>query len=314
VIHAVIYTASTAPQPLPLGAPLRAGVVSRDGRVTVWRDGQPTTLGVWTPGTEQTYQALQTRHGVLLLRAAESALLRPDGLLDLLGPHLGWPAAVDPSGDHVALFERHLGRNPMARLHLIDLASGDRGSLDWPSADDFPVVIALRDGTVFGQSRAAGGAGWSWRPGSAIESLPLRVVAVDPVTGAMAGHDQRPGVVVARPDGTTSRVDVSGAFGLAPGARALMQVDYEPPALRLIPVDGGEPTRIPLPQGVRPTLTAPMAPVWETESHLLSTVAGDHRLVGAPVVRLDVRTGAIEGVPLGDVPPHQVVLIQPLLP
>jgi hypothetical protein len=310
----VASSTSTARQPLPLGAPPRAGVVSLDGTVTVWRDGQPVTLGRWTGGADQTYQALQTRHGVLLVRSVEAALLRPDGLVDLLGPHLGWPAAVDPSGDHVALFETHLGREPLVRLHLIDLASGDRQSLDWPSPDDFPSVAAVKDGTVIGHSRAAGGAGWSWRPGSVIEPLPLRVVAVDPVTGAIAGHDDQPGVLVARPDGTTSRVDVSGAFGLAPGARALMQVDYEPPALRLIPVDGGEPTRIALPQGVRPTLTAPMAPIWETESQLLSIVEHDHRFVGAPVVRVDVRTGAIEGVPLGNVPPHRPLLIQPLLP
>src|SRR5262249_55880458 len=139
----------TGSQPRPLGEPPRAGVVSQDGTVTVWRDGQPEALGRWTSGPdESTSQALQTRHGVLLIRSSESALLRPDGRLDLLGPHLGWPAAVDPSGDHAALFEEHGGRNPRALLHLIDLASGEREILQWPSPDDFPAVVAVRDGTV----------------------------------------------------------------------------------------------------------------------------------------------------------------------
>jgi hypothetical protein len=209
--------------------------------------------------------------------------------------------------------ESRVGRTPMSRLHLIDLRNGERERLEWPSDDIGPAVTAVRGGVVFGRPGSADGPSWCWRSGGPIERLPYRILAIDPITGTLAAIGDG-GLMVVRPDGRHDRLSLrlGGPVAVVPGGKALLVYEH-PPAVRLVPVDGGDPVVIRLPEQTRATPSLPQAVVWETPTKLLFVVDNDGVRGAAPAIRVDVATGAIEGVPLPPGHAHRPVLVQPLL-
>jgi hypothetical protein len=57
----------------------------------------------------------------------------------------------------------------------------------------------------------------------------------------------------------------------------------------------------------------PGGPCWEDADHLLLMATGVQLGPGAPAIRVDVATGAVEGVPLTAVSDHPPAFVQPLL-
>jgi hypothetical protein len=137
-----------------------------------------------------------------------------------------------------------------------------------------------------------------WVPGSDPEPLPWGLRQLDPYTGVVLARDGRAEPLLVRPDGATLRLGPDPTVMLAPGARRLYTFREDPPRLLVSDVDSpaATPREYPLPAGAR-IADAPWGrPVWEDPDRLLILV--DAVRAGMPAIRLDVRTGAAEAVPL----------------
>jgi len=288
--------------------PPRAGIVTQGGDLVVWRDGMPVVLSRW-PGV-QVRQAVQSRHGVVLLASTQIALVHPDGEFRLLGTNMGWKAAIDPTGNRLAAVETHLGRRCWSRLHLIELATGARQTMPWDENEAHLSVIAVHAGAVY--FRNGQGASVRWLPGDDPQPMPYNLLQVDPYTGVMLGADGEPGLLLIHPDGVARRVAVKPGAALAPGATHLYTWRYAPPALSLFDVTAPEPPRlVDLPGGSRIGGPAPGGPVWEDPQHLLVPAEQFSNDLDVPLVRVDVRTGVVTVVPLPEKSIYRPILVEP---
>src|SRR6266511_1243407 len=299
----------------PLGEPPRAGFVSATGDVVVWRGGEPVVLARLPEGS--TYRALESAYGIVLLRFGDQAppvVVRPDGHVDALGAELAPRVALSEDGRYLAVDESHHGRRSWSLLHLVDLADGSRQTMPWDE-DAFFSITAVYGGVVYFQGGRAQSVSMRWSPGSDPEPSQHRLDEIDPLSGARLAHDDQPGVLVVRPDGTARRVLVAAGVALAPGGERLYAYRYSPPAVTLFHVaTGAEHPRIFwLPPGSQMSTTVPGRPVWEDADHLVVSLGHQRLDVGAPAVRLDVRTGAFEGVPLTEDAGYRPLLTEPLL-
>ena len=142
--------------------------------------------------------------------------------------------------------------------------------------------------------------------------MPYNLLQVDPYTGIMLGADGEPGLLLVQPDGAVHRLAVKPGAALAPGATHVYTWRYAPPALSLFDVTAPEPPRlVELPGGSRTGGPAPGGPVWEDLRHILVPTEHGWNDLGAPLVRVDVRTGVIDPVPLTENSIHRPILVEP---
>ena len=301
--------APPAPPPPPLppwGPPPRAGYVTGRGDLVVWRDGEPVVLA---PGSGRPpFRALQTAHGVLLLGTERGAeLVRPDGRVDRLCTEAVLHGAVSADGRYVAYAEARIGRRAVSRLYLVDLADGSRETMPWNEVYDDPSVSALHGRTVYAITRKGT---VRWTPGTEPQPYPYSVYSLDPVSGTILGSSPERGRVVVHPDGTVEPLRVE-AQSLAPGGTRLLAFRYSPPAVTLFDVAAGadRPQVHWLPETCE---TGTARPCWEDEHHLLFTTRYPDRQLRAPAVRLDVRTGAVQRVPLTPEGAYRAQFVEPL--
>ncbi|MEE6263085.1 hypothetical protein [Plantactinospora sonchi] len=308
----------SAPEPYlpPWGDPPSAGLVSQDGRVTVWRDGEPVVLARWRPPRpdERIYQALETRHGVLLAASSATVLVRPDGRVDPVGTKSLFGGALADDGRHFGYVEHHVGRHSYQRLHLVDLADGTRHTMPGDDRRADLRLLAIRAGVVQVSGGTAGGEVLRWRPGQAPEPTGRRLRAVDPQSGtALATADDEPGtLVVLAADGRVHRrLRVAPEVRLGPGGHFLYEVRHQPPGLVLHDLTGkpSEPRTVWLPIGAG--VGVPTAPVWESPSRLLVRVDHGGQL-DTRLLRVDLHTGAFQRVPLPPTAGHDVLPVTPL--
>ncbi|MEU4777721.1 hypothetical protein [Micromonospora sp. NPDC023633] len=292
----------------PSGPPPRAGFVGSGGELVVWRDDTPVVLARW-PGA-QVAQAMQSRHGTVLLASTQTALVRPDGEFVLLGTSMGWRAVLDAAGERLAVVEFHVGRRSRNRLHLVDLADGSRQSMPWDEADNVSAV-GIHDGAVYA-SVDGGVASVRWVPGEEPEPLPHALRQVDPYSGVALARDRSHPVLLIRPDGEVVPLPVDPAAALVPGGRQLYSWVYAPPSLRLYdPAHPDRPRVLPLPGGST-TSPVPGGPVWESPEHVLVPADHGRNEFGLPLVRLHLRSGLVEGVALPPEAGYRPVLVRPL--
>jgi hypothetical protein len=306
-------TARSQPsQPVPpAGAPPRAGAVGRNGQLVLWRDGQPVVHAAWPES--QVSAALQSRHGTVLLASTQAVLFDHDGQPHRLGTDMGWRAAIDPTGQRLALVETHIGRRSRGRLHLFDLGDRSRQTMPWPEDDAHLWVIAVRDGVVYFRPQQSDDTTWRWLPGSDPQPLPYRLHGLDPYTGTALASDRESGMMLIDPDGTARPLAAEPSVALAPGARYLYTWRHEAPALVLSDVSAPEQTRtLRLPAGSRTRNMASIGPIWEDHEHVLVPAEHGRNGLGVPLVRMDVRTGAIEGVALPNILAYRPLLVEPL--
>ena len=273
--------------PLPEGMPPRAGIITRSGNLVVWQDGSARVRdGV--PG--DAFAAVDTPHGVVVLSLGDSVLVRHDGQVEVLAKKADYRAAVSADGRYLAVTNTRHGRRPSFALHVIDLADCSRQTLRWP---DYLSVDGMYGGAVYFGTADAGSLRWT--PGSDPEPLPWRPRTVDRISGVMLvdGSDEDvDGWLVIGQDGARHNVLATGAAELALGGTQMMYFRYDPPAITLFDVatGGADPRVVWLPEG---SDTSMGGWAWEDPGHLLfSKPHADD----APAVRLDVRTGAVEGV------------------
>jgi Family of unknown function (DUF6042) len=293
----VVVSAQDASPPLPQGAPPRAGVVTTSGDLVVWRDGDAEVLASVPAAAPR---AVETPHGVVVLDLDQCVLVQAGGHTEVLTTRIGFRAAVSADGRHLALAQTGGGRRPKFSVQLIDLADHSRQTLPWP---EDPVIAGVYGGAVFFSSAGAGGQRWT--PGRDPEPLPWPPQTVDSQTGVMLVEGEAAGadgwLVIGR-YGERANVLVTLAAELAPGGAHLISFRYEPPAVTLFDIDGADPRIWWLPEGCD-TSAGPRGPVWEDAGHLLlrRPYSPD-----TPAVRLDIRTGDVEGVPLPGIEGYEV--------
>jgi hypothetical protein len=292
---------------LPPGAPPRAGIVTTSGNLVMWRDGDAEVIAS-VPG--DAHRAAWTPHGVVVFDVTQCLLVRPDGRAEVLARNTDFRAAVSADGWYLALAQSGYGRRPKFALHVVDLADGSRQTLPWPES---VTIAGMYGGAVYFGSDSAGGLRWT--PGSDPGPLPWPPRTVDSRTGVMlvdgeaAGAD---GWLVVGQHGERTNVRVTASADLAPGGTQLIDFRYAPPAVTLFDVaaDGADARIWWLPEGCD-TGGPPHGPAWEDAGHLLFRRPYSR---DAPAVRLDIRTGAIEGVPLPGVGESDevAVFVEPL--
>ncbi|GFJ94104.1 hypothetical protein Prum_077460 [Phytohabitans rumicis] len=286
-------------------------MVGYGGQLIVWRDGAPVVLARW-PGV-QVSQALQTRVGTVLIGGGQTALVRPDGDLRLLASNTHYRAAVDPAGGLLAFVESHVGRRSWARLHLIDLANGDRTTMPTAEEHEFLGVIGVYDGVVHVRGDHMAERTWRWRPGTDPEPLPYAVRHVDAYTGMLLADDGEPGRMLIDAAGGIRRVAAGPRTLLAPGAGHFYSWTQRPTALALVPVGApAEVVTVALPDGSDTGNAAYRGPAWEDPHHVLVPAEHGRNRLGVPLVRVDVRTGAVEGIALPAEATHRPLLVEPL--
>jgi hypothetical protein len=124
--------------------------------------------------------------------------------------------------------------------------------------------------------------------------------------------EDRQGVIVSRANGKRQRVVIDQSVALAPGGNALYSFRYSPPAITVFELaDPQTPRVFWLPNG---TDVGTGQPLWEATHTLILRVSGHSALeLGTSALRLDLNTGAFEGVPLQHGGDHAALLITPLL-
>jgi hypothetical protein len=280
------------------GTPPRSGIVTTSGTLVIWRDGAAEVLAEVSGDVQR---AVATPHGVVVLGLSRCVLVRPDCRAEVLATNTDFRGAVSADGRYLALAQARYGRRPTFSLQVIDLADRSAQILRWP---ENPTVAGVYGDTVYFSSDKAGGL--RWIPGSDPEPLPWAPRTVDSRTGAMlvdgeaAGAD---GWLAIGQHGERANVLVTLTADLAPGGTHLIGFRYSPPAVTLFDVaaGGADPRVWWLPEGC--DMSMPCGPAWEDGGHLLlrRPYSG-----GAPAVRLDVRTGDIEGVPLPGIEGYEV--------
>jgi hypothetical protein len=291
------------------GPPPRAGVVTGAGEVVVWRAGEPVVLA--RLDGKAPLRAVESAHGILVLGPGEPNLLvRPDGGVEPLGDELSHHVALSSDGRHLAIPEQRYGRWPRHRLHLVDLAGGSRQTMPWDESQDFH-VLGQHEGAVYVQHHYPIRT-MRWRPGTPPEPLGHDLRELDPVSGTALAAD-RDGLVVIAPDGTRRRLALDAAATLAPGGQSLYSYRYSPPAVTIFDLATGEPRIHWLPAGAQVTTSVPwQRPVWEDLDHLLIPF-GEEWQPRAQAIRLNLRTGTLEHVPLPRTAGGRAILIEPLI-
>ncbi len=293
-------------------------MVESNGTVVIWPDGERTELArldgrEWH--SRDFSRALQTRHGILVMRHGQPArLVSTDGSPTEIA-EIGTPAvALLGDGRHVAHHEYEYDRRSTRnRIRVIDLADGSSVTLPWPVDRDLVMLGASGDAVYFAdkatdapsvQQRVT----MRWTPGTDPQPLDHHVMQIDRLTGVtrlpVAG-----GLTVTRPDGTTVHVPIDTQARLAPGGDRLWTVRNHPPALTLFPIDPDpQPQTMWLPEDGKYDKT----PVWEDLDQVLFAYQPHFRRDSAIGVRISLSDGSIDRLP-GDGQSKYVLLVEPLL-
>ncbi|WP_250006834.1 DUF6042 family protein [Actinoplanes sp. M2I2] len=281
---------------LPIGAPPRTGVVTADGLVVVWRDGDRIELAHL--GAAPWTRALETAYGMLILSDDRfPRLVGPTGDVRILDRTIPLDAALLGDGRRLAMAD---GSH---RLRLVDLSGARPDTQPWPT--DQPVTLhgIHRDTIYFTELRTR--TTLRWTPDSEPQPCGHPVEHVDPYSGTFSWLTPR-GVMVARPPGSAVDLSVDQRVRLAPGGDHVWLVTSPPATLTLWPVEPGPEVRswaLPWPDDDTPD------PIWEDAGHLL--VTGPTERVDGELIsglRLSVRDGTLERLP-GAGPTGQTLLL-----
>ncbi len=270
------------------GGPPRAGIVTESGDLVVWRSSGPEVLASLSG---EVLRAIDTPYGIAVFELAQVVLVRPDREPEVLAADPDPRVALSADGRYLALSTSSWGRRPKSTVLVFDLADGSSQSLQLRGTAS---IAGLYDGAVY----VAGddGSGVRWTPGRDPEPLPWPPRTVDPLTGAVLIEGQAEGLdgwLVVGQDGERHHVRVTSNADLALGGTHLIDFRYQPPAVTLFDVarGGADPRIWWLPEAS--DTSVPGSPAWEDAGHLL--FRRPYR-DDPPAVRLDVRTGAVEGV------------------
>jgi hypothetical protein len=284
----------------PLGPPPRAGYISDTGHLMMRRDSDVAPIAHVPAGT-----AIETAHGILIAGSKSTVIVRDDGSIDDLDLSSTF-SRLDEHGRLYAVVEWHLGRHEWYRLHVIDLATGTRRTMSWDESQ--PLTLnAVHDGVIRFNTTM------QWRPGNEPEPAPYPVTTIDPVSGTGFYYDPQQGPTIITPDGTRQRFTASYDARLVPGGDRLYEFGHTPTSLILYDATTSRTTQTYwLPPRSQTSPTGPQPPIWEDPTHLLVHVPNGFQDIGTSLIRLNIRTGDFQAVPLAGQPDY-ARLVQPLL-
>lgn len=283
------------------GPPPEWGVVV-DGDLWRWTGGRASRARLDDPWCDQ---ALRTAAGTLLLHAGAARLVDDEGSVHDLG-QLG-PVALDRRGRLLAGVEARYGRRRSTfRLHAVDLTTRERVTMPWP-ADRLIREVAFdeADGSITFRAEpdaddpASDDVLHRWRSGQDPVAEPGRDGT--PGRHRLRTRGDETGLHLTWPSGTRQHYRVDGQVRASPLAPLLYSLRADPPAVAVWHLQETalvEPRVLPLPEGAQAHSSGPGQPVWESGSSLLLTVSPYSRNDGTRALRLDVRTGEVERVPL----------------
>lgn len=151
----VAYTptiSTPAHHDLPVGPPPRAGIITADGAVMVWRDGAPVEFAR-IPADTYRLRPIECAFGILVNTLT---LVHFDGRVEHLDHQLTGSMQVSEDGRLLAVAESDDGRRARTRLNLIDLTNGSHQRMPWPQHEDV-TLLAVRGGAVFFAGEPVGG-------------------------------------------------------------------------------------------------------------------------------------------------------------
>ncbi|WP_409465023.1 hypothetical protein [Amycolatopsis sp. GA6-003] len=296
--------------PTVAGAPPRAGYVSGDGTVGVWREGEPVVLG--RVESDYRYRAFETLAGIYVAASGgQGRLLDWAGNTRQLPVDLGFRPVRSADGRYLAGVQTHVGRRSWDQVHAFDVTTGETWSL--PKLPELTrTILGLHDGAVYFSTSSGLGtfAASRWTPGREPVDLGSTVHRLDPLSGAQLREKAGVFTVFAA---SGERLEVSQPYRwlFVPGGTKMYSFGSEPPVADLLDLATGTTAEHPLPEGCDLSDTMPTAPVWETPDTLVFSQP-NHRSTRR-VIRWLLRRGEFEHFDLPESAGYRPSLVEPIL-
>ncbi|MGW7537345.1 hypothetical protein [Amycolatopsis sp. NPDC054798] len=292
------------------GAPPKAGFVSGDGTVVVWRAGEPVVLA--RVASDYRYRAFETLAGVYVAASAEQGqLIDWSGAASQLPVDLGFVPVRSADGRYLAGVQTHVGRKTWDQVHLYDVATEKTWSL--PKADELTRnVLGIHDGAVYFATRLGDGTFTAsrWTPGDEPVDLASPLHRLDPLSGAQL-REEAGGMAAFTVHGEHHEVPDPHRWRFVPGGARMYSFRYQPPAVELLDLSTGTVTAQSLPEGCDLGETVPTAPIWETPDTLV--FSQPHHASTRRVIRWHVPGNAFEHFDLPEIAGYRPFLIEPIL-
>ncbi|WP_116200215.1 DUF6042 family protein [Amycolatopsis circi] len=292
------------------GAPPKAGFVSADGTVVVWRSGEPAVLG--RVESDYRYRAFETLAGIYVAASGgQGHLIDWAGAAGRLPVDLGFFPVRSTDGRYLAGVETHVGRRTWDQVHLFDVATEKAWSL--PKSDELTrSVLGIHDGAVCFTTRLPDGtfASFRWTPGEEPVELASPVHRLDSLSGAQV-REETGGTVAVTAPGERRELPQPHRWRFVPGGTRMFSFRGDPPIVELLDLATGTTAEHAMPDGCDVGDTPPTSPIWETPDTLV--FSQPHRGSTRRVIRWDSARNAFEHFDLPEIAGYRPFLIEPVL-
>ncbi|MGW4399830.1 hypothetical protein ACWEHA_31465 [Amycolatopsis nivea] len=296
--------------PTAAGAPPRAGFVSRDGTVGVWRAGKLAVLG--RVESDYRYRAFETLAGIYVAASSgQGQLLDWSGTARQLPVDLDVRPVRSADGRCLAGVQTHVGRRSWDQVHLYDVTTEEAWSL--PKSPELTRgVVGIHDGAVCLTTGSGGGSfvASRWMPGAEPVVLASPVHLLDPLSGAQL-REEAGGLTVFTASGERLAAPNPYRWRFVPGGTRMCSFRHDPLSVELVDLATGSTTQHLLPEGCDLSETGSTAPVWETPDTLV--FSQPHHGLTRRVVRWHLRRNEFEHFDLPELAGHRPLLIEPIL-
>ncbi|MFE3173044.1 hypothetical protein ACFXPA_39945 [Amycolatopsis sp. NPDC059090] len=292
------------------GSPPKAGFVSGDGTVVVWRAGEPVVLG--RVESEYRYRAFETLAGIYVAGSGEQGqLIDWTGAAVEVPVDLGTLPVRSVDGRYLAGVQTHVGRQTWDQVHVFDVAAKEVWSL--PKSEKLTrSVLGIHDGSVYFtttsgyQTRTAS----RWTPGQEPVELASSLHQLDPLSGAQV-REEAGAATVFTASGERRELPEPHRWRFVPGGALMHSSGYEPPAVEVLDLAAGTTAEYPLPEGCDASGGPSTSPIWETPDTLV--FSQPNRGSTRRVVRWHLERNAFEHFDLPETAGYRPFLIEPIL-
>lgn len=296
--------------PTVAGGPPRAGFVSGDGTVGVWRAGELAVLG--RVESDYRYRAFETLAGIYVASSGgQGQLIDWAGNIRPLPVDLGVVPVRSADGRYLAGVQTHVGRRSWDQVHVFDVTTEEAWSL--PKSPELTRrVLGIHAGTVYFTTSSGLGVftASQWTPGQEPVDLAETVHRLDPLSGAHL-REEAGGLAVLGASGELRELPEPHRWRFVPGGTRMYSFRHNPPVAELLDLATGSVTAHPLPEGCDLGETVPTAPIWETPDALV--FSQPHHASTRRVVRWHWRRNAFEHFDLPEIAGYRPFLIEPIL-
>ncbi|MET9258974.1 hypothetical protein [Amycolatopsis sp. NPDC004079] len=292
------------------GSPPKAGFVSGDGAVVVWRAGEPVVLG--RVESDYRYRAFETLTGVYVASSGgQGQLIDWTGAAGQVPVDLGMLPVRSVDGRCLAGVETHVGRQTWDQVHVFDVATEEVWSL--PKSDELTrTVLAVHDGSVYFTTRS----GYMtftasrWTPGQEPVEFASTVHQLDPLSGAQV-REEAGAATVFTASGEQRALPEPHRWRFVPGGALMYSGGHEPPVVQVLDLAAGTTAEYPLPEGCDASGTPSTSPIWETPDTLV--FSQPNRGSTRRIVRWHLERNEFEHFDLPEIAGYRPFLVEPIL-